>query len=202
MSVQRYCVVSNSTNLVVNVILAQNPPGFTVTGMTLIQNDLAQVNDVWTGSTFTAGIPPVAPIISPYILPVSLGGTNATDAATARTNLGVTNPTIGTIASQNYNAVDVTGGSIDGTSVGATTQSTIKGTTIAATTSVTTPALAAASGPVAINSVCKFSTAPFAANGASLISLGLFGPSGASSTPKKWLTIQDSTGATLYLPCY
>jgi hypothetical protein len=49
-------------------------------------------------------------------LPLANGGTGATTAPTARTNLG-----LGTIATQNANSVAVTGGSIDGTTIGGST---------------------------------------------------------------------------------
>ncbi|MFL2639387.1 MAG: beta strand repeat-containing protein, partial [Flavobacteriaceae bacterium] len=60
-------------------------------------------------------------------VPVTLGGTGATDAATARTNLG-----LGTIATQASDAIDVDGGSIDGTAIGDTTQSSGTFTTVSA----------------------------------------------------------------------
>jgi hypothetical protein len=47
---------------------------------------------------------------------ISQGGTNATTAADARTSLG-----LGTIATQAANSVAITGGAVDGTTVGATT---------------------------------------------------------------------------------
>lgn len=56
----------------------------------------------------------VAP--SGALLPIASGGTGASTAAAARTALG-----LGTIATQNANAVAVTGGTINGTTVGATT---------------------------------------------------------------------------------
>lgn len=55
----------------------------------------------------------------------------ATTAALARTALG-----LGTIATQNANAVAITGGTIDNTSVGATTRSTGAFTTLALTTAL------------------------------------------------------------------
>jgi hypothetical protein len=51
----------------------------------------------------------VSPSAFNSTLPISKGGTNATTAAAARTNLG-----LGTMAVQNSNAVDITGGSISG----------------------------------------------------------------------------------------
>jgi len=62
-------------------------------------------------------------------LNVTNGGTGATTAATARTNLG-----LGTIATQNANNVSVTGGSIDGTVIGATSQADVTGNIVSAYT--------------------------------------------------------------------
>ena len=62
-------------------------------------------------------------------LPVSQGGTGGTSASSARTNLG-----LGTLSLQAANAVDINGGVINTTSIGATTASTVRGTTITATT--------------------------------------------------------------------
>lgn len=57
--------------------------------------------------------------------------------------------TVGTIATQNANSVAITGGTIDGATVGATTPASIKGTTVQATTEVLTPA--SASGGAGLN---------------------------------------------------
>jgi len=72
---------------------------------------LAEVTDNYltiTGQEITAGN-----------VPLTLGGTGATDAAGARTNLG-----LGTIATQASDAVNIDGGAIDGTIIGANTPST------------------------------------------------------------------------------
>lgn len=63
---------------------------------------------------------------------VAGGGTGATDAATARTNLG-----LGTISTQNANSVTISGGSIDGTAIGAGTPSTGAFTTLGVTGIIT-----------------------------------------------------------------
>ena len=52
-------------------------------------------------------------------VPISLGGTGSTSKETARTSLG-----LGSIATQNNDAIDVDGGSMDGTVIGASAPST------------------------------------------------------------------------------
>lgn len=64
-------------------------------------------------------------------LAIADGGTGASTAAAARTNLG-----LGSIATQDSSTVAVTGGSINGTTVGATTAASVRGTTVSATTSL------------------------------------------------------------------
>jgi hypothetical protein len=84
-------------------------------------------------------------------IPVANGGTgastltgyvigNGTSAMTASTTIPSSAITgLGTMSTQNANAVAITGGAIDGTTIGATTTSTGKFTTLNASTSLTTP---------------------------------------------------------------
>ncbi|RAX42388.1 hypothetical protein [Rhizobium tropici] len=65
-------------------------------------------------------------------LSVAQGGTGGNTQATARTGLG-----LGSIATQAASAVAITGGSVDGTAVGATTATTGRFTTVTATGTIT-----------------------------------------------------------------
>jgi hypothetical protein len=62
-------------------------------------------------------------------------GTSAFTASTTIPNTAITG--LGTMSTQNDTSVAITGGTIEGTSVGATTASTVRGTTITATTQFT-----------------------------------------------------------------
>ena len=65
-------------------------------------------------------------------VPVANGGTGATTAGGARTNLG-----LGTIATQDSNNITVTGGTLNGAVIGGSTPAAITGTTIVANTGFT-----------------------------------------------------------------
>jgi hypothetical protein len=64
-------------------------------------------------------------------------GTSTMTASTTIPNTAITG--LGTMSTQNANSVAITGGAIDGATVGATTASTVRGTTITATTQFTGP---------------------------------------------------------------
>ncbi len=64
-------------------------------------------------------------------------GTGTMTASTTIPNTAITG--LGTMSTQNSNSVAITGGSINGTTVGATTATTVRGTTITATTQFSGP---------------------------------------------------------------
>lgn len=98
-----------------------------------------------TGVTTSTGTGNVVLSASPTltgtpIAPTATGGTNTTQiATTAFVTSAVSTATgsLGTMSTQNANAVAITGGAINGTTIGASTASTIRGTTITATTGFT-----------------------------------------------------------------
>ena len=102
-----YYLRGNGTNVLMSAIQAADVP-------TLNQNTTGTAANV-TG-----------------IVAVANGGTGASTAATARTNLG-----LGTMATQDATGVAITGGAINGTTVGATTASTGKFTNLEATGTLT-----------------------------------------------------------------
>lgn len=92
-------VWANSASIQTFLEMTDTPPSYSG-----FANQLLRVNSAQTGIEYIANVP------------VAQGGTGATTAAAARTSLG-----IGSIATQASNAVAISGGSINGTSVGTIT---------------------------------------------------------------------------------
>ena len=105
---------------------------FAGTGLTLASNTFSITNTGVTATTY--GSASAVPVIA-----VNAQGqiTSATTTSIAITNTQVSG--LGTMSTQNANSVAITGGSIDGTTIGATTASTVKGTTITASTQFSGP---------------------------------------------------------------
>jgi hypothetical protein len=105
---------------------------FAGTGLSLSSNTFSITNTGVTANTY--GSASAVPVIT-----VNAQGqiTSATTTSIAISNTQVSG--LGTMSTQNANSVAITGGSINGTTIGATTASTISGTTITATTQFSGP---------------------------------------------------------------
>ena len=116
------------------------------------------------------------------ILPLANGGTGASNATDGRTNLG-----LGTIATQDSNTVAITGGSVNGTTIGATTPTTGAFTTLASTTGAN---FATSSGDVGIGTSSPVAKLQVIGNVASSGTVGRQGASGTSNgnTMNSWWT--------------
>ena len=103
------------TNLGLGSITTQNANAVAITGGTISGVTSLAVTDTTSGPLVSTG----GTLAAVAVLPLNQGGTGATDAATARTNLGLgsgATATVGTIATQDANAVTITGGTITGLS--------------------------------------------------------------------------------------
>ena len=100
------------------------------TGLTLASNTFSISNTTVVAGTYgtdarniTLAVNAQGQITSIYDQPIAIANTQVSG--------------LGTMSTQNASAIAVTGGSIDGTSLGSTTASTVRGTTITATTQFT-----------------------------------------------------------------
>lgn len=135
------------TNTAGGITISATPAaGGTVTSVAMTVPAFLSV----TGSPITTS-GTLAVSLSGTALPVANGGSgattltgylygNGTSAFTASTtipNSAITG--LGTMSTQNANSVAITGGTIEGTTVGATTATTVRGTTVTATTQFSGP---------------------------------------------------------------
>ena len=101
------------TNLGLGDIATQNANAVAFTSGTISGLTSLSFTNTTSGPVVSTG----GALSAVAVLPVNQGGTGAADAATARTNLGLgsgATATVGTMATQNANAVAVTGGTITG----------------------------------------------------------------------------------------
>ena len=122
---------------------------------------------------------------------------NGTSAFTASSTIPNTDITgLGTMSTQNANSVAITGGTIEGTSVGATTASTVRGTTITATTQFSGPGTGltgTASGLSIGGNAATASTASQVANAVTFNNGGAGGASGSTFNGSGALTVSYNT---------
>lgn len=102
-------------NLGLGSIATQDAAAVAITG-----GNVSNIGTLSLNNTTTGVVVSTSGVLSPSAtLPVALGGTGASTAAAARTNLGLgsgATTTVGTIATQNADAVTITGGTITGVS--------------------------------------------------------------------------------------
>ena len=147
---------------------------------TLYANSLGAASAVFTAATITTATINGGTITGITPLAVTYGGTGASTAADARTNLG-----LGTIATQDANSVTITGGSITGitpltVSVGGTGASTLAAN-----------AVLIGNGTGALTSI-----APGAANNV----LASNGSAWSSTSLNEKVVLKDSSTGSAYMP--
>ena len=144
------------------------------TGLTLTSNTFS-ITPVGTASTY--GSASAVPVFT----------TNASGQVTSVTNttIAIANTQVsglGTMSTQNANAVAITGGSIDGTTVGATTATTVRGTTITATTQFSGPGTGLTGTATSLNIGGNAATATSAGSVTNSLTFNNSGTGGASGS--------------------
>jgi hypothetical protein len=171
-----YC---NGTNFISG--LSGTSGSFAVNGaLTTTGNGTIGGNLAVTGTTALTGAS-TAPTVSS-----SDNSTNIATTAYVKTNLG----TLGTMSTQNANAVTITGGTINGAVIGGSNAVAVTGTTITATTQFSGPGtgLTGTAASLTAGTATTATTATNATNASNAAS----GSALASGTAKAWVSFNSS----------
>lgn len=134
-----------------------------------------------SGNLIVGGAASAASLSLTTPLPIASGGSGANTAANARFNFG-----LGSIATQDATAINIDGGTIDGTTIGATTTATGAFTTLAASGATSLTSTLAVTGLGTFSAGLTLSSGVFTA------------PAGTVAAPS--LTFSGSTTTGVYLP--
>jgi len=144
------------------------------TGLSLSSNTFS-ITPVGTAGTY--GSSSAVPV---FVTNASGQITSVTNTSIAIANTQVSG--LGTMSTQNANAIAVIGGSIDGTTVGATTASTVRGTTITATTQFIGPGTGLTGTATSLNIGGNAATATSAGSVTNSVTFNNGGAGGASGS--------------------
>ena len=144
------------------------------TGLTLASNTFS-ITPVGTAGTYGS-----ASAVPVFVTNASGQVTSVTNTSIAIANTQVSG--LGTMSTQNANAIAVTGGSIDGTTVGATTASTVRGTTITATTQFSGPGTGLTGTAISLSIGGNAATATSAGSVTNSVTFNSGGTGGASGS--------------------
>lgn len=154
-------------------------------------HNFAPSNVSWSTNTFDYAGSITSATWNGVAIALTRGGTGASTAAGARTNLG-----LGTISTQDASAVAITGGTIDGTTVGGTTPAAGSFTTLTAT-GITNLGGASGSSMVLVNqkstNVGQFEVGP-----GSYTQEGYFGYTNSSTYATVRFNVKPSTGGAAF----
>lgn len=147
----------------------------------------------WTGTLAVARGGTGAGTLTGYVKGT---GTTAMTASSTIPNTDITG--LGTISTQNANSVAITGGAIDGTTIGATTRSTVAATTVNANSTVTGTQLisSVSTGTAPLSVTSTTNVANLNASSLSGATFAAPGPIGSGSASTGKFTNLSTTGDT------